>query len=107
MEIKLLHKYYDREHLETVKKEMEQRGTPTIKAVWVDHADYYQSLEGSHRIRAAKELGITPEIEAVDYDEYRDKDITEIDWMDLDNDDCTIDKLIDDCLRDSISIDFD
>ena len=42
-------------------------GAPVIKAVYMDCYDLYAALEGCHRIRAAKELGLTPIIEEVKY----------------------------------------
>lgn len=56
-------------HLAEVISEMAELGTPTIKAVWMEVYGAWVALEGSHRIAAAKALGLTPEIEEVEYDE--------------------------------------
>jgi hypothetical protein len=65
--------------------------------------DMYAALEGCHRIRAAKELGLIPEIEEVEYSEtmsVKDPSLN----LDLDND-YTIAELVDDCHRRTV-IDF-
>lgn len=46
---------------------MRVRGAPTIRAVWMPVYGHWAALEGCHRIRAAKALGLTPEIEEVEY----------------------------------------
>lgn len=66
------------EHLEAVKAEMIELGAPTIRVV--DCADYYMALEGSHRLNAAKALGIEPNLIVFDQDD--EIDITEYDWCD-------------------------
>jgi len=67
MRVILFHNHFDVEHLDEVKAEMNTLGAPTIKAVWMDCWDSWVALEGCHRLRAAHALGITPEIEAVEY----------------------------------------
>ena len=67
MRIALVHKHFDGKHLEEVKAEMIKLGSPVIKAVWMECYNHYAALEGCHRIRAAKELGLTPVIEEVEY----------------------------------------
>ena len=62
MHIQLFHNHFEAEHLESVKKEMLVLGAPKIKAVYDDLNDVYIAAEGCHRIRAAKELGLEPEI---------------------------------------------
>lgn len=57
----------DNSHLENVKSEMMQLGSPTIKAVWAEVYNAFVALEGSHRIAAAAELGITVVIDEVEY----------------------------------------
>ena len=69
MKIALLHKHFDAEKLESVKSEMSVLGAPTIKAVWLEHLDLFAALEGCHRIRAAKELGLDVIIDEVEYSE--------------------------------------
>ncbi len=75
MKIALVHNHYDNEHLAEVIEEMKTLGAPTIKAVWMECYGHWAALEGCHRIRAAKEMGLTPEIEEVEYsDDHCDVD---------------------------------
>jgi hypothetical protein len=67
MQIGLIHKHFDQAHLEAVKTEMLVMGAPVIKAVWVECHGVWAALEGCHRIRAAQALGLTPEIEEIEY----------------------------------------
>ena len=69
MRIALVHKHFNEKHLEAVKAEMAKLGAPVIKAVWMECHGHYAALEGCHRIRAAKELCLTPVIEEVEYSE--------------------------------------
>ena len=69
MEIALMHKHFDAQHLDDVKAEMVNLGAPTIKAVWMECWGVWAALEGCHRIRAAEELGMIPEIEEIEYSE--------------------------------------
>lgn len=66
------------DHLEAVKAEMMQLGAPTIRVV--NCSDYYMALEGSHRLNAAKALGIKPNLVVFEQDD--EIDITEYDWYD-------------------------
>ncbi|MDR3582503.1 MAG: ParB N-terminal domain-containing protein [Candidatus Pacebacteria bacterium] len=66
--IALLHNHFDADHLEQVKAEMATMGAPTIRVAW--HAGgVWVALEGCHRLRAAKALGLTPVIIPVEYDD--------------------------------------
>ena len=65
----------DRNHLETVKAQMIDLGSPTIRVVDMGE-DCYVALEGSHRIMAACELGVEPYFEEI---EYSNEEIT-IQW---------------------------
>lgn len=67
--------------LETVKTEMATLGAPTIRVV--DCGDHYMALEGCHRIAAAHDLGIVPQL--VVYEQDEDLDITAFDWFDAAN----------------------
>jgi hypothetical protein len=67
MRIALLHQSFDPQHVENVKAEMRKLGAPEVKAVYMPCYDMYVALEGCHRIRAAKELGLTPIISSVEY----------------------------------------
>ena len=59
----------DPTHLAEVMEAMRELGTPVIRAVWMEVYGAWVALEGSHRLAAAAELGIFPEIEQVQYDE--------------------------------------
>lgn len=67
MKIALVHDHYDEAHLAAVIEEMKTLGAPAIKAVWMECYDHWAALEGCHRIRAARELGLVPRIEEVEY----------------------------------------
>lgn len=56
-------------HLAEVKEQMKIMGTPKIRAFYDKAEGLYWALEGSHRIIAAKELGLEPEIEEVEYND--------------------------------------
>lgn len=68
MKIALLNNV-DADHVEEVKTEMSVLGAPKIKAVWMECFGHWAALEGSHRVVAAKELGLIPEIEEIEYSE--------------------------------------
>lgn len=67
MRIALVHNHYDEKHLAEVKEQMKVLGAPRIHAVWMEGMGLWAALEGCHRIRAAYELGLTPEIIEVEY----------------------------------------
>lgn len=67
MRIALVHDHFDEAHLAEVIEEMKTLGAPTIKAVWMECFNHWAALEGCHRIRAAKALGLTPEIDEMGY----------------------------------------
>jgi hypothetical protein len=69
MQVALVHEHFDESHLAQVVEEMKQLGAPTIRAVWMECYNVWAALEGCHRLRAAHVLGITPEIDEVDYSE--------------------------------------
>ena len=69
----LLHAYYDEEHLKEVVSEMQTLGTPTVRVIWSEVYGAYLALEGCHRIRAAKQLGLVPVFEVVEFE-----DVTEV-----------------------------
>lgn len=68
----------DPEKLARVVDEMKKLGAPTIRVV--DCGDYYMALEGSHRLAAAAELGITPVLTV--YDQEDEIEIVGFDWYD-------------------------
>ena len=55
----------DPTHLASVKSEMKMLGSPTIKAIADHDSGQYLACEGSHRITAAIELGLTINLELV------------------------------------------
>jgi len=67
--------------LSAVKTEMQRLGAPIIRVV--NCGDYYMALEGSHRIAAAHDLGIEPEL--VVYDQDDSLEISSFDWYDSAN----------------------
>lgn len=71
----------DAEKLASVTDEMRSLGAPTIRVV--DCSDYYMALEGSHRLAAAHNLGLVPDL--VIYEQDEDIDISEFDWFDAMN----------------------
>ena len=99
MKIILPHDHYDVEHLETVKAEMQDLGAPTIKAVWMEVYDAWVALEGCHRIRAAAELGLTPEIDEIEWgDTITTDDVVPGSFADT----WTIEQICDDAHRNTI-----
>jgi hypothetical protein len=50
----------DKDHLETVIAEMRALGAPAIRAIADEFNNVIVALEGSHRIAAAKALGLVP-----------------------------------------------
>ena len=58
MLVKLLHNHYDSEKLEKVKEIMKAKGSPVIRVIWDDMNGIWMAIEGCHRIRAAKDLGL-------------------------------------------------
>ena len=69
MEIILTHKHFEQSHLEEVKNIMVTMGAPKIKAIWSEIYGAWLAVEGCHRIRAAKELNLIPEIIDISEDE--------------------------------------
>jgi len=63
----LLHSHYDASHLAAVTAEMADRGAPTLRAIRRDESTVWL-LEGCHRARAAVALGLTVELDCIDYD---------------------------------------
>ena len=89
------------EHLKEVESYMLENGTPVIKVVFDESAGVYVALEGSHRLHAAKALGITPIFEEYDLD----VDCMLSDYVDLDADDYPMAEIVGDYWRRPI-IDF-
>jgi hypothetical protein len=55
-----LHEHYSIEHLRDVIEAMKQLGSPRIRAYFDDKSGAWFATEGTHRLRAAKLLGIAP-----------------------------------------------
>ena len=62
------------DHLADVTAEMRKRGAPVIHALWHEGWGVWLALEGSHRLHAAHDLGLTPSIVALDWDTTVDLD---------------------------------
>lgn len=62
MDIALYHNHYDARHLGMVKAQMLALGAPAIRAIYNPVHGMWMAVEGCHRLRAAAELGLTPEI---------------------------------------------
>jgi hypothetical protein len=71
----------DAEKLAAVIGEMRALGAPKIRVV--DCGDHYMALEGSHRLAAACELDLTPELVVYEQDDVID--ISNEDWYDAAN----------------------
>lgn len=102
MRIALVHDHYSEEHLAEVIEQMKVLGAPEIHAVWMECYGHYAALEGCHRIRAAKELGLVPEIVDV---EYSDKMCSTISGYDGDAD-YMVSEICDDSYKSTI-VEFD
>ena len=102
MRIALVHSHYDQEKLEKVIEQMKELGAPKIHAVCMGCYGHWAALEGCHRIRAAKELGLTPEIIEVEYSDEMASTVTGYDG----DEDYPISEICDDSHRSTI-IEFD
>lgn len=69
------------DHLEKVRKEMQEKGSPTIRVV--DCEDYYIAIEGMHRLRAACELGIQVDLEILEQGDMIDFDSLDLEFGDF------------------------
>lgn len=69
MDIILYHNHYDAKHLDAVADQMQTLGAPAIRAIWSECYGSWMAVEGCHRVRAAKRLGLTPEIIDISNDE--------------------------------------
>jgi hypothetical protein len=65
MNIALYHPQYNQAHLNRVTAIMRVRGAPTIRCIWSEYYDMWLAVEGCHRLRAAKDLGLVPVIKDV------------------------------------------
>lgn len=69
MQIALLHKHYEEDHLNQVKEQMKVLGAPVIRAIWSELYGMWLAVEGCHRLRAAFDLGYIPEIVNISNDD--------------------------------------
>lgn len=69
------------EKLARVIEQMRALGAPALRVV--NCGDYYMALEGSHRLAAAAELGLTPVLTVYEQDD--EIDVTGHDWYDAAN----------------------
>ena len=96
MNIALLHDHYDEDHLRKMIDYMGDHGVPpVIKAVWMECYNFWAALEGCHRIRAAKVLGLPVIIDEID---YSDAPLSSIGITDIDYD-YTVSEIVDDAHR--------
>jgi hypothetical protein len=65
MTFALVHKEFDEDHLEEVKEIMKRKGAPVIRCIWSEVYGLWLAIEGCHRIRAAKELGLIPVVKDI------------------------------------------
>lgn len=93
----------DDKHYAEVKEYMAKAGAPVIKAVYMACWDMWVALEGSHRIHAAKELGLEPVIEEI---EYSDEDMNLYTDKRADDMGMTVAEFCDRAYRDAIIIEF-
>lgn len=99
MYITLLHSHFDQDKLDAITAEMRTLGAPTIRAVCTDPDGMYVALEGCHRIRAAKILGLVPVIDEI---EYSDEVIEGCDG----GRGYTVAEIVDDAAYNAVVIDF-
>ena len=87
MQIALYHKHYNEQYLEAVKSEMQTLGTPVIRCIWSEVYEMWMAVEGCHRLRAAKALGVMPVIQDITTDAtatiQRDEEDTVVDVTQL------------------------
>lgn len=77
----------DQEKLESVMVEMKRLGPPIIRACW--QGDHYCALEGTHRVEAARILGMPVIIQAMDEDdEFENHDLQDLE------DPCTVEDVL-------------
>lgn len=72
----------DSDHLQSVAVAMRTLGAPRIRVV--DCGDHYKALEGSHRIAAAAQLGVTPDWQVIGWEDVIDPAL--FDWFEAGDD---------------------
>ena len=81
----------DPAHLAAVIEQMRKLGAPSIACIKDEGTRVWVALEGSHRVAAAKALGLVPEIVEYEYD----GDAMLSDYVELDADNYSIEALFD------------
>jgi len=81
----------DPAHLAAVIEQMRKLGAPSIACIKDEGTGVWVALEGSHRVAAAKALGLVPEIVEYEYD----GDAMLSDYVELDADNYSIEALFD------------
>jgi hypothetical protein len=79
----LPHSHFDPKHLAKVKEEMQRLGSPEIRGIPID--DTFAAVEGSHRLRAAQELGVPVQLKSILDDDVVDLNaigIDDMNWFD-------------------------
>ena len=66
-----LHHYYRPCHLEKVVEDMRRLGPPILRAYFDEVVGAWYAREGTHRLRAAKILGLTPILVPVSWSRSR------------------------------------
>ena len=69
----------DPEKLEAAKAEIRVLGAPTIRVV--DCGDHYMAIEGVHRLAAAAELGVAPNLAILKQDDKVEPDSLDKDYF--------------------------
>lgn len=87
----------DPKHLARVMDQMRTLGAPEIRAYF--NGEVWYAVEGSHRLAAARELGLTPNMVELELDSHIQHDIEDARDEDGDLSDCVKDII--NCLYDS------
>lgn len=66
-----LHEHFNPAHLDHVIAEMKRRGPPVLRGTFDVHSGAWLMREGTHRLRAAKALGLAPVIVPVPWRKTR------------------------------------
>ena len=69
------HRLNKRNHIAEVKAQMETLGAPTLRAIWSEGIGAWLAIEGSHRLVAASDAGLTPVIQPLAWDDVIEHDL--------------------------------
>jgi hypothetical protein len=67
-----LHGHFDPVRLTAVTTQMRARGAPVLRAYYDAEVDCWHAREGTHRLRAARALGLTPVLVPAPWPRSRD-----------------------------------